>query len=292
MRRATVAAFTAASLFGALHGAAALAGPAEPASSVTRTAYKAPRGPGGKPDLNGVWQVMNTANYDLEPHAARAALALRPGPHGPAPAKAVVALGAVGAVPAGMGVVEGGAIPYTPEALAKRNENRELWLERDPEIKCYLPGVPRANYMGFPFQILQGEKATLFAYEYAGAVRNVYLKDPGEAPIDSWMGQSYGRWEGDTFVVQVTAQNGQSWLDRAGNFYSGSAVVVERYTPTSPNTMRYEVQVTDPETYTRPWQMSMTLYRRVGDDARLQQFKCVEFVEELMYGHLRKEPLK
>src|SRR5262245_57481671 len=109
--------------------------------------YVAPRGPGGHPDLNGVWQVLNTAGWDIEPHAARAALAFRPGPFGPVPAKDVVALGAVGAVPAGMGVVEGGEIPYTAEAKAKREENRAKWLERDPEIKCYLPGVPRATYM-------------------------------------------------------------------------------------------------------------------------------------------------
>lgn len=287
MRRATTATLLAASLLGAFCVAPALA-----QSGQAVLAYKAPRGPGGKPDLNGVWQVLNTANYDLEPHAARAAMALQPGPFGPVPAKGVVALGAVGAVPAGLGVVEGGVIPYTPEALAKRNENREHWLERDPEIKCYLPGVPRANYMGFPFQILQSDKSMLFAYEYAGAVRNIFLKDPGEAPIDSWMGQSYGKWEGDTLVVQVTAQNDQSWLDRSGNFHSGSMVVVERYTPTSANTVRYEAEISDPETYTRPWKMSMTLYRRVGEDARLQQFKCVEFVEELMYGELRKEPLK
>lgn len=254
--------------------------------------YKAPRGPGGHPDLNGVWQVMNSANYDVEPHAARAALAFRPGPFGPVPAKEVLALGAVGAVPAGHGVVQGGPIPYTPAAKAKRDENRAKYLERDPEIKCYLPGVPRANYMHLPFQIFHSDKSMLFAYEYAGAVRNVLFNDPGEAPVDSWMGQSVGRWEGDTLVVTVTAQNGQTWLDRAGNHASEQVKVTERYTPTSPTTLRYEARIEDPQTYTRPWTMSMTLYKRVGDDARLQQFKCVEFVEELMYGHLRKEPLK
>jgi len=248
--------------------------------------------PAARPDLNGVWQVLNTANYDIEPHAARAAMALRPGPQGPVPAKDVLALGAVGAVPAGLGVVEGGAIPYKPEALVRKRENQARWVERDPEIRCYLPGVPRANYMPLPLQIVQSESALLFVYEYAGATRNILFKDPGPAPLDSWMGQSVGRWEGQTLVVEVTAQNDSTWFDRAGNHHSDQMRVTERYTLTTAHTLRYEATIDDPQTFTRPWKMSMTLYRRVGADAQLQQFKCVDFVEELMYGPLRKEPLK
>ncbi len=246
----------------------------------------------GHPDLNGVWQVLNTANFDLQPHMARAAMALRPGPNGPVPDKPVLAMGAVGSVPAGLGVVDGGAIPYKPEALAQKQDNEAHWLDRDPEIKCFLPGVPRATYMPYPLQIFQSQSALLIAYEYAGAVRNVMFKDPGPAPVDAWMGQSVGHWEGDTLVVEVTGQNDSTWFDRAGDFHSASLKVVERYAPTGPNTLRYEARITDPEVFTRPWTMHMTLYRRVGEDARLQQFKCVEFVEELMYGSLRKEPLK
>ena len=252
---------------------------------------KIPRTPDKRPDLNGVWQVLNTANWDIEPHAARAALAFRPGPVVPVPAKEVLALGAVGAVPAGPGVVEGGALPYTPEARARRDENRADWLNRDPEIKCYLPGVPRANYTAFPLQIIQGGTETLIVYEYAGAVRNLVFKDPGPPPVDSWMGQSVARWEGDTLVVKVTGQSDSTWFDRAGNHHSASMTVVERWTLTGPDHLRYEAEITDPETFTRPWKMSMMLYRRVGEDARLQQFKCVEFVEELMFGKYRKNPL-
>jgi hypothetical protein len=270
--------------------AKAVGAKARPAAA---SSYRAPRGPDRvHPDLNGVWQVMNTANWDVEPHAARAALQLRPGPVNPVPAKEVVALGAVGAVPAGLGVVEGGQIPYTPEALKQRDANRAAYLANDPEVKCYLPGVPRANYMHLPFQIFQSEKAMLIAYEYAGAVRNLLFTDPGPAPVDSWMGQSVAKWEGDTLVVTVTGQLDRTWFDRAGNHHTGEMVVVERWTPTSPTTIRYEATITDPATFTRPWKMSMNLYKRIGEDARLQQFKCVEFVEELMYGHLRKEPLK
>jgi len=275
-----------------LAAAAPMAAQAQPKAKAA-AAYKAPRGPDGKhPDLNGVWQAMNSAHWDIEPHAARAALQMRPGPYNPVPAKAVVALGAVGAVPGGMGIVEGGEIPYTAEAKKQRDANRADYLNLDPEVKCYLPGVPRANYMHLPFQIFQSEKSMIVAYEYAGAVRNMLFTDPGPAPVDSWMGQSVATWDGDTLVVKVTGMNDRTWFDRAGNFHSDQMTVEERWTPTGPGTMRYEATITDPATFTKPWKMSFNLYKRVGEDARLNQFKCVEFVEELMYGDLRKEPLK
>jgi hypothetical protein len=246
----------------------------------------------GKPDMNGIWQALNTANWDLEAHTARPALAMRPGPIAPVPVKEVVALGAVGSVPAGMGVVEGGEIPYTPDARKKKEENQANWLQRDPEIKCYLPGVPRATYMPFPFQIFQSDSAVAIAYEYAGAYRNIYLKDPGPPQVDTWMGQSVGRWDGDTFVVDVNGFHDQSWFDRAGNHHSEQLKVTERYTMTDRDHILYEATIEDPGVFTRPWKISMPLYRRIEPGARLGQFKCVEFVEELMYGHLRKEPIK
>ena len=251
-----------------------------------------PRTASGKPDLNGIWQVMNTANYDLEAHLAKPALAMRPGPVIPVPAKEVIAFGAVGAVPSGLGVVVGGEIPYLPAALEKKKENQENWLSRDPEIKCYLPGVPRATYQSFPFQIFQSEKAFFIAYEFAGAVRHVYLADPGPPQVDSWMGQSVGHWEGDTFVVAVSGFTDQSWFDRAGNHHSEGLKVVERYTMTTPHHIQYEATIEDPQTFSRPWTIRMPLYKHVEPDQRLGQFKCVEFVEELLYGHLRKNPIK
>ncbi len=246
----------------------------------------------GHPDFSGVWSVMNTANWNIEPHLSSAALQMRPGPVVPVPAKEVLALGAVGSVPAGLGVVEGGTLPYTPDALKQRDDNKAHYLERDPEIKCDLPGVPRANYMDLPFQIIQSDRSMLIAYEYAGAARNILFTDPGPAPTDSWMGQSVAKWDGDTLQVTVTGQLDSTWFDRAGNFHSGDMVVVERWTPVNANLIRYQATITDPSTFTRPWTMSMNLYRHVGEDAVLQQFKCVEFVEELMYGSLRKNPLK
>jgi hypothetical protein len=263
----------------------------QPLASQGQATYRAPRTADGKADLNGIWQALNEANYDIQMHMARPALALRPGPYGPVPAPAVLALGAVGAVPPGMGVVEGNEIPYKPEALARKKENQENWLTADPEIKCYLPGVPRATYMPHPFQILQNAGAITIVYQYAGAVRNIYLKDPGPAPVDSWMGQSVGRWEGDTLVINVTGFNDQTWFDRAGNFHSDALHVVERYTRTSPDVISYEATIEDPKVFTRPWKISMPLYRRQEKNAQLMDFKCVEFVEELLYGQWRKMPL-
>jgi len=242
-------------------------------------AYKAPRGAEGKPDLNGIWQALGTAHWDIEGHAARAG--------------AVVALGAAGAVPAGPGVVEGGQIPYQPWAAEKRKENLRNWLAADPEIKCYMPGVPRATYMPFPFQIVQTPKHVLMTYEFAGASRVIHMDRPDfESPIDTWMGHSRGRWEGETLVVDVTSFNGQTWFDRAGNFHSDALRVVERYSALSRDALRYEATIEDPKVFTRPWRMSMPLYRRLEKNAQLMEFKCVEFVEELIYGHLRKQPGK
>ena len=232
----------------------------------------------GKADLNGIWQALNTANWDLQQHAAQAGQ--------------VVALGAVGAVPAGLGVVEGNEIPYLPDAAAKKKENFDRRLTADPEVKCYLPGVPRATYMPYPFQIVQTPNYILMAYEYAGATRTIHMDKAPPSPADSWMGHSVGRWQGDTLVVDVTSLNDQTWFDRAGNFHSDALHVIERYTPLGPDALTYEATIEDPNVFSRPWKISMPLYRRLEKNAQLLEFKCVEFVEELMYGHLRKQPGK
>ncbi len=241
-------------------------------------AYKAPRTADGKPNLNGIWQVLNTANWDLQGHAAQAGL--------------VVEMGAIGAVPAGLGVVEGNEIPYRPEAAAKKKENFANRLTLDPEIKCYMPGVPRATYMPLPFQIVQTPTVILMAYEFAGATRTIYMNNPGDSPVDSWMGWSKGRWEGETLVVVVNGFNDQSWFDRAGDFHSDALHVVERYTPISANALNYEATIEDAKVFTRPWKISMPLYRHLEKNAQLMEFKCVEFVEELLYGKYRKQPGK
>ena len=255
--------------------------------------YKAPRGPDGKhPDLNGIWQAMNEANWDVERHMARAGVQLREGPMGPVPAIPVLRMGATASVPPGIGVVKGGGrIPYTEAALKIRQENAADWANRDPEVKCYLPGIPRATYMPQPFQIFQNKQDIFIAYQYAGANRDVLMKDPGPAPVDSWMGQSYGKWDGDTLVIEVTGQQADTWFDRSGNHHSEQMKVTERITPMSANHLWYEATIEDPATFTAPWTIEMPLYRRLEPGIELMDFKCVEFVEELMYGEFRRQPL-
>jgi len=239
-------------------------------------AYRAPRTADGKPDLNGIWQALNSANWDLQGHAAAM---------GPAPL-----LGAVFAKPPGLGVVDGNEIPYLPAAAAKKRENQANWVKLDPEAKCYLPGVPRVTYLPHPFQIVQSQNVIMMTYEYAGAVRVINMGAPTKPPAESWMGWSNGRWEGDTLVVDVTSLMEDTWFDRAGNFHSDALHVVERYTPRSADTLNYEATIEDPNVFSRPWKISMPLYRRVDRNARLLEFRCVEFAEELLYGALRKKP--
>src|SRR5437870_6570461 len=126
--------------------------------------YRAPRTADGKPNLNGIWQALNSADWDLQGHAAA---------KGP-----VAMLGAVFAVPPGIGVVEGDEIPYLPAAAAKKQENQANWVKLDPEVKCYLPGVPRATYLPYPFQVVQSQQHILISYEYAGAVRVINMVSP------------------------------------------------------------------------------------------------------------------
>ena len=248
-------------------------GPARGQSAAPR--YQAPRASDGHPDLNGLWQAMNTANWDLQDHPAR---------QGP-----VTALGAAFSVPAGAGVVEGNEIPYQPWAAEKKKQNAAGWLTLDPEIKCYMPGVPRATYLPQPFHLVQSRNTILIAYEFASASRIVRMTKTEDAPVDSWMGWSRGRWEGDTLVVDVTGFNDQTWFDRAGNFHSDALHVVERYARTGADHLSYEATIEDPKVFTRPWKISMPLYRRIEKNAQLFEYKCVEFAEELMYGNLRKK---
>ena len=234
-----------------------------------------PRTTDGNPDFNGIWQALGSANWDIEPHAAD---------FGP-----VVELAAIGAIPAGLGIGSGGEIPYTVAARAQQQANKADWLALDPVVKCYMPGIPRANYLPFPFQIIQSPAHIVVAYEFASASRIVYMDQPDfEAPLLSWMGHSRGHFEGDTLVIDVTDQMPDTWLDHAGNHHTDALRVTERYTHIGPNTLMYEAMLEDPNVYTRPWTVSFPLYRRLDENMQLLEFKCVEFSEELIYGHLRK----
>ena len=228
----------------------------------------------GRPNLSGIWQAVNEANWDVQAHEAR------PGPS---------QFGALFSEPAGLGVVVGGEIPYQAWALDKKQENFANRWTADPEAKCYMPGVPRATYMPFPFQIIQGTGKIIIAYPFAAATRLIHMEDVGDSPVDTWMGWSRGRWEGDTLVVDVTSFVDQTWFDRAGNFHSAALRVVERYTPAGPNVIQYEATIEDPMVFTRPWAVRMLLYRRLEENSQLLEFKCIPFAEELMYGHLRRQ---
>jgi hypothetical protein len=185
-------------------------------------------------------------------------------------------------VPGGYGVVEGGRIPYQPAALAKRQENAAKRAALDPEAKCYMPGVPRITYMPYPFQILQFHDYVAIVYEYLSLTRFVYFQ--GEHPdseiFEYWMGDSRARWEGNTLVIDVANFNDQTWFDRAGNFHSNELHIVERYTRTGPDHMQYEVTVEDPQVFTRPWKMSMPVYRRQEPSLRLLEYECYMYMEE------------
>jgi len=250
----------------------------------------------GKPNISGIWQANNEANWDLQGHAARPGMVTQKGAYsydyGVVPAAPVLALGAVGSVPGSLGVVQGdGQIPYKPEALAIKKRNADNWIDRDPEIKCYLPGIPRAMYMPYPFQITQSATKVHMAFEFTATARTVHLDKVEGPPDETWMGHSVGRWEGDTLVVDVTNFNDNTWFDRAGNYHSNELKLVERFTLLTPDVIRYEVTIEDPKVFMRPWSIAMPIYRRMEPNMRLLEFRCTEFVEEFMYGHVRKTPL-
>jgi len=227
---------------------ATLAAPAA-AQSIGRT-------PDGRPDLSGIWQAINTAGVNIAPHHAEPDM------------------------PAGLGVVEGNEIPYNPAAAARQRENYTNRAKLDPVNKCFLPGVPRATYMGFPFQIVQTPNQVTILYEYAHAVRNVFMNSPHpKGPIEWWMGDSRGRWEGDTLVVDVVHFNDQTWFDRAGNHHSEALHVIERYTPIDRDHLNYEVTIEDPKVFTRSWKMSMPLYRRIDRNMQILEYECAAFDE-------------
>jgi hypothetical protein len=220
-----------------------------------------PRTPDGKPDMSGIWHAVNSAAWNILPQAAEQG------------------------VPAGLGVVEGNEIPYRPEAAARQRENYANRAKLDPETKCWLPGVPRATYMGLPFQIVQTPTQVSILYEYAHTLRNIFMNSPHpRGPIEFWMGDSRGTWEGDTLVVDVVHFNDQTWFDRAGNHHSEQLHVVERYTPIDRDHINYEVTIEDPKVFTRSWKMSMPLYRRLDRNMQLLEYECTAFDEAFRTG--------
>jgi hypothetical protein len=250
----------------------------------------------GKPNISGVWQALNEANWDLQAHDARAGAVTQHGvypyEYANVPAAPVLALGAAAIVPGSVGVVQGdGQIPYTADAAKKKAENAANWIDRDPELKCYLPGIPRATYMPYPFQIVQSGNKIQMIYTFSNAARTIHLDKVADPPDDTWMGHSVGRWEGDTLVVDVSHFNDKTWFDRAGNFHSDALHVVERFTPINADALRYEATIEDKNVFSKPWTIAMPIYRRLESNAQVLDFPCIDFTEEFLYGHLRKQQL-
>jgi len=245
-----------------------------------------------RPDFSGIWQTNNTASWDLQTHSPRPMVG-QPGitENSVVLAAPVVALGTAGWSPGGLGVVQGEQIPYQPWAAKRKQENLANWVDRDPELKCFQPGVPRAMYMPHPFQIVQSHTKMNFVFEFANAERTIHLTKMDPYPNVGFMGYSVGRWEGDTLVAESSLFGDATWFDRAGNFHSDALKVTERFIPMTRDAFRYEATIEDPQVFTRPWTISMPMYRRLEPNAQLVDFRCVPMVEETMYGHLRKEQL-
>ncbi|MBO9575353.1 MAG: hypothetical protein J7494_06435 [Sphingobium sp.] len=270
--------------------AAPAAKPAAAKPAAARPAAAAGARLGGHPNLNGIWQVISEANFNLEPHDSATSKA------------GERQLGAIAATHGGLGVVVGGVIPYKPEAQKERDGYRASAPKYDPEAACYLPGIPRATYMDHPFQIIQGEKGDmLMVYEYANANRAIKMGPVGVPSIDTWMGTSYGEWKGDTLQIVTLSQSpgeykapagemmqNKTWLDRSGNFVGPNSSVTETFRLIDKDHIAYEATITDPELYTKPWKIQMTLYRRLEPNAELMDFRCVPYSEEFLYGDLHE----
>jgi len=225
-----------------------------------RTGYTGPRTPDGKPDLNGLWQALGTAHWNLEAHSASEG------------------------IPAGLSVVEGGPIPYKPEALKQRDQNFKNRMNDDPVRKCFLPGVPRATYLPFPFEITQMPKHIGIAYEFTHATRTIFLDGaPHLEDVDFYMGDARGHWEGDTLVVDTVSLGDQTWFDQAGNFHSDALKVTERFTPTDATHIDYSATIDDAKTFTRPWTIRMTIYKRVEKNLELLDYECAEHIYEKVF---------
>jgi hypothetical protein len=239
-------------VIGAAVMAAALSLADRPADG--QAAYAPPRTPDGKPDLSGIWQVLNAADVNIQDHSASSD------------------------GPAGQAVVVGNELPYKPEALKKKQENYEKRMTEDPVRNCFLPGVPRITYVPFPFQILQAPGHVAFMYEYVHTTRLIYTDGSKHRPdVEFYMGDSRGHWEGDTLVVDVTDFNNETWFDRVGNYHSDELHVVERYKRLGPDHMQYEATIEDPKVFTKPWKMQMLLYRRKEANAQILDYQCYAF---------------
>ena len=213
---------------------------------------KIPRALNGKPDFSGIWQTLSAADYDLEPHAGRED------------------------APPGPGIVDGDVIPYLPAALEKKKKNFAARATDDPRLKCFALSVPRTVYYPEPFQIFQRARDLTVVPEFGYAIRTIHTNgtDHPDDPNDWWLGDSRGRWEGDTLVVDVKDFNEDTWLDRAGNFHSDALHVVERWKYLDANTIDYKATIDDAKVFSRPWNIEVQLYRHREKNFQLIENYC------------------
>jgi hypothetical protein len=234
--------------------------PAIGQTAPVKPAYAAPRTPTGQPDLQGIWEVRNTASADLLDHS-----------------------GSYGILP-GVGVVEGGAIPYKDAVLAQKKQNFDNREEADPLNKCFLAGMPRTMYLPSPFQILQTPEAVIIVSEYVDTWRWIPTTNVPRYPgVEAWNGDSRAHWEGNTLVVNSEGFNDSTWLDHAGDFHSESMKLTERFTRTAPDVITYEATIDDPMVYTRPWKIKMPMYLR-RDMTRIMENECYMYADEAGKG--------
>ena len=236
-----------------------------PAGRGAAAAPAIPRTADGKPDLSGIWQVLdNSIDGNVEPHSASFG------------------------VRAGQGVIvdpPDGKIPYLPGALAKRQENYKN-RAKDPVAQCFKPGIPRVTYIPFPFQITQTPKMIQMTYEFVHNWRSVYLNDSEHLQgIDFYFGDSRAKWDGDSLVVDVKNFRDDpdipTWFDASGNYHSDALHVVERWTRTSPDTMVYRATMEDSKVFSRPWTIEVLLYRHQEKNFRIMDYECQMFKEKL-----------
>jgi hypothetical protein len=230
--------------------------PARPAAPIRRM-------PDGKPDLSGFYNAAGRgANYGLEKHERWSFM------------------------PGGDGVVidpPDGKLPmqdWARKELAQRQ--RPEFGYDDPTAQCtQAAGVPRAFYVPSPFQILQPPGYLVVLFERM-SWRQIPIDNRRHIPdtVRLWHGDSVGRWEGDTLVVETKNLNGKAWLNEAGEIVSHAETVVERFTPVNADTIRYQATVTDPIVYTRPWTIEVMFNRGEGE---LLEVACLEDDQDLQH---------
>jgi hypothetical protein len=207
-----------------------------------------------QPDLRGIWQATGSAYQNLEGSAAQ--------PGRPSTGRVVVD-------------PSNGKIPYRADSRKSADRNFRERAKADPLLTCFQPGLPRAALLPEPFQIFQNPDRVVIVYQHVHAYRVIFTDGRQHYDgIEFYMGDSRGRWEGNTLVVDVTNFKPETWLDGAGNFHSNKLHVVERYTRTGPNTIRYEATIEDPEVFERPWTIRVELARHTEPNFQLVEHEC------------------